>query len=506
MTEPSIHALLVEDEDAYAALIAAQLQATGDPITLRRVVTLQAAEAALADSRFDAILLDLNLPDSIGIDTVDRVHALAPDVPIVVITARDDRISAVQSIQHGAEEYLVKGSTDANGLSRSIRYARERAALRRELREREARFRALVEHSLDAVTLMDADLVSLYNSGSIERVTGYSRQELKGQRLDRFAHPEDLPHVLRAFEEGLHNPGRAIALSYRYMHKDGSWHWGEGVLVNRLDDPVVRAIVMNHRDITPRKLAEQALRLSEEKLRQAHKMEAVGRLAGGVAHDFNNVLTAIFGYTELLSDQLGPEDPRRADLNEIRRAADRAATLTRQLLAFSRKQVMQPRSLDLNAVVSGLETLLARLVGEDVIVDVRPAHDLWCVLADPGQIGQVLMNLASNAGDAMPDGGRFTISTANIEMSRDDVAGLPGLQPGAYVLLEVNDTGQGIPAAIQAHVFEPFFTTKDQGKGTGLGLATVYGIVKQTGGGIYLASEEGKGTRFAIYLPRVPPP
>jgi two-component system, cell cycle sensor histidine kinase and response regulator CckA len=506
MTDPSIHALLVEDEDGYAALIAAQLQATGDPITLCRVTSLHAAQAALADTHFDAILLDLNLPDSTDIETVDRVKALAPDVPIVVITARDDRTSALQSMQHGAEDYLVKGSTDANGLSRSIRYARERAGLRRELRVREARFRALVDQSLDAVTLMDANLISLYNSRSVERVSGYSPQELKGQRLDRFGHPEDLPQIMRAFAECLANPGRAISLSYRYLHKDGSWHWGEGVVVNRLDDPAVQAIVMNHRDITARKLAEQALRLSEEKLRQAYKMEAVGRLAGGVAHDFNNVLTAIFGYTELLSDQLGPDDPRRADLEQIRRAADRAATLTRQLLAFSRKQVMQPRSLDLNAVVSGMETLLARLVGENVTVEIRPASDLWRVLADPGQLEQVLMNLAANARDAMPDGGRFTIRTANVEMSPDDVAGLPGLQPGAYVMLDVSDTGQGIPSAIQNQVFEPFFTTKELGKGTGLGLATVYGIVKQTGGGIYLTSEESKGTRFAIYLPRVPPP
>ncbi len=489
MTEPTIHALLVEDEDGYAALIAAQLEATGDPITLRRVTTLQAAEAAIAGSRFDAILLDLNLPDSTGIDTVDRVHALAPDVPIVVITSHDDSASALQSMQHGAEEYLVKGSTDANGLSRSIRYARERASLKRALRERDARFRALVEHSLDAVTLMDENLVSLYNSRSIERVTGYSPDELMGQRLDRFAHPDDLPDVLQAFAESVEHPGRVITLSYRYLHKDGSWHWGEGVMVNRLDDPVMRAIVMNHRDITKRRLAEEALRQSEEKLRQAYKMEAVGRLAGGVAHDFNNVLTAIFGYTELLSDQFGPEDPRRADLDEIPRAADRAATLTRQLLAFSRKQVMQPRSLDLNAVVSGMETLLARLVGEDVVMDIQPAPDLWPVLADPGQVGQVLMNLAANARDAMPDGGRFTVTTANVEMSADDVTGLPGLQPGAYVLLGVSDTGQGIPADIHRHVFEPFFTTKEQGKGTGLGLATVYGIVKQTGGGIYLACE-----------------
>jgi hypothetical protein len=498
--------LLVEDEDAYASLIAAQLEAAGEPITLLRVTTLHAAEASLASASFDAILLDLSLPDSTGVHTVERMHAIAPDVPIVVVTGHDDDRSALQAVQRGAEDYLVKGTTDPGTLVRSIRYARERAGLRRELREREARFRALVEHSLDGVTLIDGDFVSLYNSRSVERITGYSPEELDGQRLDLFAHPEDMPEIVRAIAECAADPGRAVPVSYRYRHKDALWHWGEAVAVNRLDDPAVHAIVVNHRDVTERKRAEEALRVSEERLRQALKMEAVGRLAGGVAHDFNNVLTAIFGYTELLTDQFAPTDPRRADLDEIRRAAERAAMLTRQLLAFSRKQVMQPRTIDLNAVVAGMGKLLTRLVGENVAVEIRAAEDLDGVLADPGQLEQVLMNLAINARDAMPAGGRLTIRTANVALTAAQVEALPGMQPGAYVILEVSDTGEGIPAGIRDQVFEPFFTTKEQGKGTGLGLATVYGIVKQSGGGIYVSSEEKVGTRFQIYLPRVPRP
>jgi two-component system cell cycle sensor histidine kinase/response regulator CckA len=244
----------------------------------------------------------------------------------------------------------------------------------------------------------------------------------------------------------------------------------------------------------------QKLRQSEEALRQAQKMEAVGRLAGGVAHDFNNVLTAIFGYSDLLLEDLTLDDPRRADVQEIRRSAERAASLTRQLLAFSRKQVMQPRVLNLNDVIGNVQSLLRRLVGEDIQVHFNLQNDLRSVTADPGQIEQVLMNLAANARDAMPEGGQLEIATANedVEGERGD---RPGLKPGPYAMMMVRDSGSGMPEPVRAHIFEPFFTTKDQGQGTGLGLATVYGIVKQSLGGIYVDSAEGQGTTFAIYLP-----
>jgi two-component system, cell cycle sensor histidine kinase and response regulator CckA len=244
-------------------------------------------------------------------------------------------------------------------------------------------------------------------------------------------------------------------------------------------------------------------RRQEAELLQAQKMEAIGRLAGGVAHDFNNVLAAIFGYSDLLLEQFTVDDPRRADVQEIRRSAERAAGLTRQLLAFSRKQIMQPRLLNLNEVVASLQKLLARLVGEDITLDLRGEKDLWPVRADPGQMEQVLMNLAANARDAMPEGGRLTIETANVDVV-PDARLRPGLQAGAYVMMTVSDNGSGVREEVRTHIFEPFFTTKDQGKGTGLGLATVYGIVKQSGGSVYVESEEERGTRFVIYLPRVP--
>jgi nitrogen-specific signal transduction histidine kinase/CheY-like chemotaxis protein len=244
----------------------------------------------------------------------------------------------------------------------------------------------------------------------------------------------------------------------------------------------------------------------EQQLWQAQKMEAVGRLAGGVAHDFNNLLTAILGYAELLLSDLRDDDPRSQDLREIRKAGVSAASLTRKILAFSRKQPLEPEVLDLNAVVRSLHGMLGRLIGEDIRIEVRLAPDLGRVKADPGQIEQVLLNLATNARDAMPQGGTLTIDTQNAGLDDTAVRRHLAAAPGEYVMLAVSDTGCGMPPEVQARVFEPFFTTKPRGIGTGLGLSTVYGIVKQSGGDISVYSEPGRGATFKVYLPRVDGP
>ncbi|BCA55379.1 putative Hybrid histidine kinase [Nitrospira sp. KM1] len=267
--------------------------------------------------------------------------------------------------------------------------------------------------------------------------------------------------------------------------------------------PSVQRALRERDERTERRRAEEALRQSEKQFRQAQKMEAVGRLAGGIAHDFNNLLTVIMGYNHVFSAELGQDHPLHDKLEESQKAGERAATLIKQLLAFSRKQPLEPKVLALNAVVSNIEGMLRRVIGADIRMVIAPGPDESRVRADQAQLEQVIMNLVVNARDAMPDGGSLRIETSSIELMRSPVHHVQPLPPGPYVKLSVIDTGSGMDRQTQSHIFEPFFTTKDEGKGSGLGLSTVFGIVTQCGGGIDLASRIGHGTRFDIYLPRV---
>ena len=366
----------------------------------------------------------------------------------------------------------------------------------------------VLDGAFDAIVMMNASGTIAAMNIAAERMFGYTREEAIDRELaDLFIPVEHREQHRLGLQRLLANPS-AVATSRVVGHRvemtalrrDGG-RFPIELSVARVNQPSGPLFTAWIRDLSDRRAAEAALRLREAQLRQAQKMEAVGRLAGGVAHDFNNVLTAIFGYADLLLDGLRADDRCRDDVEEIKRAANRAAALTRQLLAFSRKQVMQPRRLSLNEAIDSIRKLLAKLIGDDIVLDVEMDPDLGYVLADPGQLEQVLMNLAANARDAMPEGGRLTMRTANVDLGPDDIAGLPGIQPGRFVLLVVSDTGHGIPDDVRPHVFEPFFTTKAQGEGTGLGLATVYGIVKQSGGWIYLDETPGPGASFRIYLP-----
>jgi len=282
----------------------------------------------------------------------------------------------------------------------------------------------------------------------------------------------------------------------RYRRKDGRFVWTNlTVSLHRHVSGVPKSFIAIIEDITERKRAEQ-------EARQVHKMEAIGRLAGGIAHDFNNLLTAIVGYADLALNQLGADDPVSRDIQEICAAGKSAASLTRQLLAFSRKQMLQPEVLDLNLIVSRMNGLLKRLIDEHIRLEWKPQIPLDRIRADPGQLEQVILNLALNARDAMPRGGTLSIETANVELDAAYASDHPGAAAGKHVVLAISDTGVGMDRAVQEHVFEPFYTTKELGKGTGLGLATVYGIVKQSGGYVWVYSEPGRGATFKIYLPR----
>jgi two-component system, cell cycle sensor histidine kinase and response regulator CckA len=319
---------------------------------------------------------------------------------------------------------------------------------------------------------------------------------LLARRFQDITHPDDLDVDLVALPHLLANEIQTLSREKRYLHKDGSTIWID-LTVSILREPSgePKFIITVVQDITGRKQLEQ-------ELLHAQRLEGVGQLAGGIAHDFNNLLTVIGGRGHLALGKLKPGDPLRRDFELIQKTADRAATLTRQLLAFSRKQLLQPRVVDPNDLIQNASSLLKRLIGEDIELVCVPAADLGRVHVDPGQLEQVIVNLVVNARDAMPHGGRVTIETANVVLDAGYAAQHVGVAPGPYVQLAVSDTGFGMDRATQARIFEPFFTTKGPGKGTGLGLATVYGIVKQSGGHIRVYSEPGAGTVFRIYLPR----
>ena len=364
------------------------------------------------------------------------------------------------------------------------------------LAEREELFRLISENAADMIAVVSVDGQRLYNSPSYERALGYTAEELVRTASFEQIHPEDRASVMAAAEE-TRRTGVGCRLEYRIRHKRGDWRVFESTssAVRNANGETEKLVIVN-RDITERKQLEQQLYLSQ-------KLEAVGRLSGGVAHDFNNLLGVIIGYSEVMQKRMPPNDRFREAADEILKAAHRAAALTKQLLAFSRKQVLEPKVLDLNTVVADVEKMLKRLIGEDILLEILVSPDLHAVKADPGQIGQVIMNLAVNARDAMPNGGKLTIETANTTLDEKDAGRYRYVVPGQYVKLRVSDTGCGMDAETQSHVFEPFFTTKEKGKGTGLGLATVYGVVKQSGGYIWLQSDVGKGTQFEIFLPRV---
>ncbi len=370
------------------------------------------------------------------------------------------------------------------------------------LRENQARREGIVNSAMDGIISVDSEQKIVLFNAAAERILGCPATEAIGQSIDRF-----IPQRFREqHKKHIRNFGET-GLTLRSMHsfaeltalRADSEQFPIEASISQIEVAGQKLFTVILRDITERKQLE-------EQFLQSQKMEAIGRLAGGVAHDFNNTLTAIIGYSQLVQAQLDDASPLRHDVEEIEKAGHRAAGLTAQLLAFSRKQVLQPKVLDLNEVISDVDKMLRRLIGEDIDLVTIARPDLGRVKADPGQLEQILLNLAVNSRDAMPRGGKLTIETANIELDEIYASSHADVVPGPYVMLAVSDTGHGLDAETQSHIFEPFFTTKVQGKGTGLGLSTVFGIAKQSGGHVWVYSEPGHGAAFKVYFPRVDEP
>jgi hypothetical protein len=433
-------------------------------------------------------LVDLRLPDMDGFELVTRLHTLSELTQVVILTGNASIESAVRALREQSYDYLIK-PVQPERLLDSVGRAGDRWQRRNAevaMRDSEERLRRIFEHVGDALIITDdARRIIDANAAACE-LTGLDIEQLRSSTLQ-----EVLP------DAGEPAPGE--------RSPDVAPRQGERRLRGR--DGQVRIVDVRETEFAPglsvhsmRDLTSQ--RQLEEELHHSQKMDAIGRLAGGVAHDFNNLLTAITCYSDVLLTTFEESDERCEDLREIQKAARRAAALTGQLLAFSRKQILQPRVLDLNAVVTDIEKMLRRVIGEDVRLATELDPAPWTVRADPGQLGQVLLNLVVNARDAMPNGGPLRIRTHNVRLASPHPHAHGVVDAGEYVTLEVSDSGTGIEANVLPHLFEPFFTTKGPGKGTGLGLSTVYGVLRQSDGHIEVRSTVGQGTTFVLYFPR----
>ena len=495
----AVSILIVEDEKIIAKGIEKRLKSLGYTVAGMAATGEEALEK-IGALRPDLLLMDINLGagmDGVAAAEIVRVRF---DLPVVFLTAFSDDATLQRAKLTEPFGYILKPYEDQD-LRTAIEIGLYKHRMDRRVRENEQWLAATLGSIGDGVIAIDGRGCVRFLNALAERLTGWPAADAAGRNVtDMFRIVEEKSR------ETVRNPaldalrtGESTELAPNTLLIDragGERPIDDSAAPIRGVDGTVAGAVLVFRDITER-------RRLEDHLRQAQKMEAIGRLAGGIAHDFNNIITIISGFCEFLLSGDYPEASRGQFVRNIRDASDRAASLTQQIMAFSRKQLLVPRVLDLNTVVAEMGALVKRLIGSNIEFVTELAPDLAPVKADPTQICQVFLNLAANARDAMPKGGRLVVTTSNVVLDESTTRDYPDVAPGRYALLAIADNGVGMGEAVLAHIFEPFFTTKAVGRGTGLGLATVYGIVKQSGGHVAVASRPGEGTLFRIYLPTV---
>jgi PAS domain S-box-containing protein len=472
-------------------------QAGAGNVCLQHVQSPKEAFDHLHQTTYHLLLCDYRPGDTEALHMLHEMRKARCPAPVIFLSDHVSPAAIKEAIEAGACAYVRRTNMDDSSIKQTINYAIGVYCKERQRLKADSLLRKLsraVEQAAELICITDREGVVEYVNPAFEQLSGYSRDELVGNTF----------RIIKSSEE----PETVYTKMWETILEGNVYR---GVMVNRkknggtfIVEKTIAPVRDAHGDIThfvscDRDITER--RRLELQLQQAQKMDAIGRLAGGIAHDFNNLLMIVSAYAELMLDHIGPQHPLNYNVQQILNASRRAADLTRQLLAFSRKQMQALQVLDLNWVIQEVSKMLPRLIGEDIHFVFRPGTNLSKVKADPVQIEQIVMNLAANARDAMPHGGRLTIETENVELDEQYLQRHVIVPPGTYVLLAVADTGQGIAPEHRAHIFEPFYTTKEEGKGTGLGLATVYGIVKQNGGFIWVYSEPGLGTTFKIYLP-----
>jgi two-component system cell cycle sensor histidine kinase/response regulator CckA len=485
--------LHLEDNPTDSELVGLALREAGLDWDVVRVESRDAFVAALEQGGFNAVVSDYSLPSFNGLEALRETRKRSPELAFLFFTGTLGEERAVEALKAGATDFVAKERRDrlAPAVQRAVKEAEERSARR----QAEEQYRLLFDSNPHAIWVFDPEtLAFLAVNDATVRQYGYSRSELLGMTIKDIRPPEEVSGLMAELKTPAWPKSDWLRV-WKHRRKDGSVIDVE-TGANAITFQGRQAVLVLAHDVTEKKKLEA-------QLLQSQKMEAIGQLAGGVAHDFNNLLGVITGYTDLLLKDLGAQHPGTRRAEQIRKAADKAAGLTRQLLAFSRKQVLQPRVLDLNVVVLDVEKMLHRLIGEDIQLVTVLGEGLGRVKADPGQIEQVIVNLSVNARDAMPRGGKLIIESANVELDGHYVGTRTEVTAGPYAMLAVSDTGHGMDTETMSHIFEPFYTTKEEGKGTGLGLSTVFGIVKQSCGHVSVYSEVGKGTTFRVYLPRV---